>query len=189
MRNLLAAALLWATPALATDCLFVAVPEAGLPGFNDEILSLPSAAACMAACSGRSWCRSVDYERDAGRCFLQSAGMQDADLNRAYAGDPYDHFTCLTRSGGEDEPPRPGQGACSFVAVPDAGIPGHNTETLADLSLAQCQAACATRDWCRSIDYERATGTCYVQDVGMREAALKHDYGGDPYDHYTCDRR
>lgn len=175
-----------ASPALAADCLFSATSDAGIPGFNDEVITTASAAACMTACSDRSWCRSVDYERGNGTCYLQSAGRHDAALKRDYAGNPYDHYTCETRLGGEST----SQGnSCAFVLVRDAGIPGHNDEVLNGVALSACQAACVDREWCKSVDYERGPGTCYLQGVSMYEAELRRDYPGNPYDHYTCSTR
>lgn len=174
-----------ASPVLANDCLYSVTPNAGLPGFNDEVIGTPSAAACLTACSKRDWCRSADYERAKGTCYLQSAGRHDAALQFDYADDPYDHYTCETRVTTQIPPSAPG---CTFYPVQNAGIPGHNTEVIDSLTVTACQAACEGRPWCRSVDFERRTGTCYLQDVDMYQAQLKYDYGGNPYDHYTCSR-
>ncbi len=78
---------------------------------------------------------------------------------------------------------------CSFVVVPEAGIPGYNDETLVAASAAQCMNACNGRDWCWSADYERATGACFLQPVGYYDVPLRYDYPGNPYDHFTCEER
>ncbi len=76
-RILMAVAMaLYATSALANDCVFSVAANAGIPGYNDETLGSQSAAACMAACSSRDWCKSADYERavNAGAKLRQCAG-------------------------------------------------------------------------------------------------------------------
>jgi len=87
------------------------------------------------------------------------------------AGDPRNIGSCLL--------PR------TYSSTPNAGIPGNNTEILSTISLTNCMAECTARTWCKSIDYERGPGKCYLQDVTAEEVALKHDYPGNPYDHYT----
>jgi hypothetical protein len=96
----LAAALpgaLHASDPVTSECAFVVVPEAGIPGYNDETLHAPSAAHCMNACSGREWCWSADYERATGTCYLQPVDYYDVPLRYDYPGHPYDHFTCEER--------------------------------------------------------------------------------------------
>ena len=104
LATAVAAALVMTGPALASDpvtseCLFTATPNAGIPGFNAETLRAGSAAECMTYCSGREWCRSVDYKRSDGACYIQPVGMHDAELRYDYPGNPYDHYTCEQRVG------------------------------------------------------------------------------------------
>lgn len=72
-----------------------------------------------------------------------------------------------------------------FGVVPTAGIPGYNQETHDNISLEQCLKLCTDRDWCKSVDYERAARRCFVQPVAEEDVgSLRRDYPGHPYDHY-----
>jgi len=55
------ATVLCATGAPAKDCVFSVAENAGLPGYYCETLSGQTAAACMAGCSARDWCKSADW--------------------------------------------------------------------------------------------------------------------------------
>ncbi|MCP3970199.1 MAG: hypothetical protein GY717_07760 [Rhodobacteraceae bacterium] len=188
-----AAVTLIAGPGAASECVFSVVGDAGIPGHNQETVTTGSAAECMGACSAREWCRSVDYERANGGCYLQPVGRHDATLDRNYGGNPYDHFTCESRIGSAGDGKRGGAGdvavQCQFTKIANAGIPGYNDEVLQDLSARACLNACNARDWCKSVDFERDPGTCILQPVGRHDVDLNQDYGGNPYDHYTCEGR
>jgi uncharacterized protein len=72
-----------------------------------------------------------------------------------------------------------------FGMVANAGIPGHNQESYPSLSIDICKSICVQRDWCKSIDFDRAKGACYVQPVAEEDVgSLRTDYPGHPYDHY-----
>lgn len=71
---------------------FSEVRNAGIPGHNVEVLGPVDLDSCKTACLERGWCRSVDYERSAKRCFLQDVNGCDAQLNLKYPGNPYDHY-------------------------------------------------------------------------------------------------
>ena len=76
-------------------------------------------------------------------------------------------------------------GADGFGMVANAGIPGHNQESYPGLTIDICKAICLQRDWCKSIDFDRAKGACYVQPVAEEDVgSLRRDYPGHPYDHY-----
>ncbi len=72
-----------------------------------------------------------------------------------------------------------------WCKAPNLAIPGNNRQQRRGLSVPECQAACESVSWCRSVDY-RKTGMCYLQDVTAREVPLKPQ-PGDPFDHYTTD--
>lgn len=75
--------------------------------------------------------------------------------------------------------------APDFVMVPNAGIPGHNREVHNNVSVQQCKVICIARPWCKSVDYQRAAGKCFVQPVSEEDTnGLRRDYPGHPYDHY-----
>ena len=74
--------------------------------------------------------------------------------------------------------------ADSFSMTPNAGIPGYNQETHEGISALACQDLCIGRSWCKSADYERAKGKCFLQPVNKFEQSLKTDYPGNPFDHY-----
>ncbi len=76
-----------------------------------------------------------------------------------------------------------------FVEIRNAGIPGHNTEVASNISLRACKQKCQERSWCKSIDYERRTRRCYIQNVNKNDVSLKTNYSGNPYDHYYCSGR
>jgi hypothetical protein len=163
---------------------FVMVPNAGIPGYNNEVHGDVSLGECQQICRDRDWCRSVDYERAARRCYVQPVNLDEAPLNTNYPGHPYDHYSLFT-DGGERAAPAPG----GFVMVPNAGIPGYNNETHGDVSAEECLQICRDRDWCRSVDYERAARVCYVQPVNRDEVELNTNYPGNPYDHYSLTSR
>ncbi len=71
---------------------FGVVTNAGIPGYNDEILKNASLSECLHECIDQDWCLSVDYERDAGTCYVQSANSCKAGLRLNYPGNPYDHY-------------------------------------------------------------------------------------------------
>lgn len=76
-------------------------------------------------------------------------------------------------------------GADGFGMIANAGIPGHNKESYPGLTIDICKSICLQRDWCKSIDFDRAKGACYVQPVAEEDVgSLRYDYPGHPYDHY-----
>jgi hypothetical protein len=81
---------------VANQCsgTFVIVPNAGIPGFNQEVHSNISVEQCKSICMQRSWCKSVDYERAARRCFVQPVGRHEKPLKTDYPRNPYDHYSC-----------------------------------------------------------------------------------------------
>jgi len=79
----------------------------------------------------------------------------------------------------------PAIGSDGFGMVPNAGIPGHNKESFPGMTLEICKSICVQRAWCKSIDFDRAKGACYVQPVAEEDVgSLRTDYPGNPYDHY-----
>lgn len=75
--------------------------------------------------------------------------------------------------------------ADTYVKTVNAGIPGHNKETHEGVSSNDCLNLCTERSWCRSADYERAAKKCFLQPVTHKQAALRRDYPGNPFDHYS----
>jgi len=79
----------------------------------------------------------------------------------------------------------PAIGADGFGLVANAGIPGHNKESFPGMTLEICKSICVQRPWCKSIDFDRTNGACYVQPVAEEDVgSLRTDYPGHPYDHY-----
>jgi len=68
------------------------VRNAGIPGQNRETVTDIGLPSCKVLCELKDWCESVDYERDAGTCFLQPVGQDTKALRTDYPGDPYDHY-------------------------------------------------------------------------------------------------
>ena len=76
------------------------VPNAGIPGYNQETHDNVSLDQCLALCQERDWCKSADYEREARRCFLQPVAEEDVGaLKTTYDGHPYDHYYHKARLG------------------------------------------------------------------------------------------
>ncbi len=76
-------------------------------------------------------------------------------------------------------------GSDGFGMIANAGIPGYNRESFPGLTIEICKAICVQREWCKSIDFDRAKGACYVQPVAEEDVGtLRTDYPGNPYDHY-----
>ena len=74
------------------------VPNAGIPGYNKETHDNVSLDQCLQLCRDRDWCKSVDYERSARRCFVQPAAAEDVGaLKTDYDGHPYDHYFMAAR--------------------------------------------------------------------------------------------
>lgn len=158
---------------------FEVVENAGIPGYNSEVLNNRSSESCKQECVSRSWCKSADFMRANGTCILQPVSSQDVALNTNYPGDPYDHFSY-----------KPRLNPVGFGVELNAGIPGHNQEILSNQSLAQCQSACIDRAWCKSIDFARASGMCILQPVAEEDVTeLNRNYVGNPYDHYYYEPR
>merc|ERR1711933_326864 len=65
----------------------------------------------------------------------------------------------------------------------NAAISGHNNEQHIG-SIADCQALCFDRSWCKSFDYYKNDHKCDLSDKNKAEVGLKTDYAGNPYDHY-----
>jgi len=79
----------------------------------------------------------------------------------------------------------PAIGADGFGMVANAGIPGHNQESYPGMTLEICKSICLQRNWCKSIDFDKTNGACYVQPVAQEDVgSLRTDYPGNPYDHY-----
>ncbi len=87
---------------------------------------------------------------------------------------------------GEEDSPVAGHNiqGNSFIAIMNAGIPGYNKEVYNNISLARCKQICTECSWCKSVDFEREIGRCFVQPVNKFDTKLKTDYPNNPYDHY-----
>lgn len=58
-----------------------------------------SIADCKAACCAREWCNSFDYYKGQNKCDLSNAPKSKA-LRTNYPNHPYDHYQCITCTGG-----------------------------------------------------------------------------------------
>lgn len=263
---------------------FTMTPNAGIPEFNRETHKDVTVATCQSLCLDRPWCKSADYGRATGKCFLQRVNRFDQALRTDYPGHPYDHYhrnskasvqvvvsgervssvfwgrSFLTNTGPGIWEERSSSGAVldfTFTEIyrnayeivlndpsrdvdlrinlnrmtidyadannPDyrqlykiegvidvngkqhpvtvattpsprtdtrfdltrnAGIPGFNSETHTGQSVQACLNLCAERSWCKSADFERATGQCFLQPVNKLEQSLRTDYPDNSYDHY-----
>merc|ERR1719458_756139 len=73
-----------------------------------------------------------------------------------------------------------------WAAVPGAVIQGENDVIhRSGYSLARCKNECAATSWCKSFDWHGNSASCCLSDKKASDVGgLKHDYRGDPYDHY-----
>lgn len=71
---------------------FTKIPNAGIPGHNQETHEGISRPGCLQLCNERNWCMSADYERAVGKCFLQPVNRHKVPLRTDYPGSPYDHY-------------------------------------------------------------------------------------------------
>ena len=73
----------------------------------------------------------------------------------------------------------------SFDLSPDAAIPGENYTQLTNHSVDQCMRACDKDTRCNSFDYFKNQNKCDLSTKSRYDTALKTDYPGNPYDHYS----
>ncbi len=66
-----------------------------------------------------------------------------------------------------------------YLLVPRRAISGYNIQTLRNVSVAQCEAACDRRSDCLTFDYTRGGTTCYLQNKADGTVA------SNSYDHYV----
>jgi len=76
---------------------FIRTANAGIPGYNQETHNNVSLSQCQSLCIERSWCKSIDFERAANRCYVQPIGQNETNLRTNYPGNPYDHYTLSGR--------------------------------------------------------------------------------------------
>lgn len=73
-----------------------------------------------------------------------------------------------------------------FRFTANAAISGYNRDHLTGVTPSQCAAACKTKSWCKSFDFERQAAACDLSGKRAEEVGgLNTDYSGDPYDHYN----
>jgi hypothetical protein len=73
---------------------FQVFPNAAISGHNTRTLSNVSVAACKAACSQETWCKSFDFHKGKAKCDLSNMSAQDVGgLKTNYKGNPYDHYS------------------------------------------------------------------------------------------------
>jgi len=72
--------------------------------------------------------------------------------------------------------------------IPKAAISGHNKKHLTGQTVESCARACFGESWCKSFDWYKGKGGCDLSDKSAADVGgLKHNYNGDPYDHYACE--
>ncbi|MEP4030966.1 hypothetical protein [Roseibium polysiphoniae] len=121
------------------------------------------------------WLATRDDCEDHYHC---NASMYEERI--AFLEEELDHMDAPAASSGAG-----GVDGDGFGMVANAGIPGHNQESYPGLTIDICKSICVQRDWCKSIDFDRGNGACYVQPVAEEDVgALRTDYPGHPYDHY-----
>jgi len=70
----------------------------------------------------------------------------------------------------------------------NGAIPGHNIESLKNVTISGCAAACldsSRSDWCVSFDYYKNSRKCDLSDQRASDiGGLKTDFSGSPFDYY-----
>ena len=69
-------------------------------------------------------------------------------------------------------------GGGRYTRIPKTAIPGHNIQSLSNVTVADCERACDQRSDCLTFDYTRGGTTCYVQNTA--DGAVS----SNSYDHY-----
>ncbi len=152
---------LFATAASGAD--YRRVPEHAISGHNIQTLGNVTVRDCQLACDQRGDCVTFDYTRNGKTCYLQDTAKG------ARRSSAYDHYVKLPDtavSGGH------------YRLVSQHAISGRNIQTLQDVTVFDCEAACDQRDDCVTFDYTRGGRTCYLQNTaqGARPSSA--------YDHY-----
>ena len=74
--------------------------------------------------------------------------------------------------------------ACDFGLTPNAAIHGYDNEHMVG-TVDECKAACCSKPWCVSFDYDKRVSECDLSSANVFQAnGLKTDYSNDPYDFY-----
>jgi len=153
------------------------IPNAAVPGHNYESSSMSTEESCQTDCLDASWCKTFDWARSDGKCFLSDKCAEDiGGVKTSYSGNPYDFYSC----------------ACQVptyqcTLTPNAALAGHNREVMYKATVEYCQAACLAASWCKSFDWTRASGKCHLsEDCAKDFGGVKTSYRGNPHDYYSC---
>ena len=78
-----------------------------------------------------------------------------------------------------------------FTQIPDSALAGHNDETFEQQTVAGCAEKCAhaTRPWCVSFDYTKATRRCDLSRVGPWDVPNAWAQNNVAYEHYFKEMR
>jgi hypothetical protein len=166
---------------------------------------------CTKACRERG-CSSFDWYKNTMECDLSETknylGFNLSDLSASHGGGlkygnrgyPYDHYACESIAWDlacVNNPNRKnGDGMYRFacdpywslqiMVIPNAAIAGHNTKRLTKQTLESCAQACFKQSWCKSFDWHKHADACDLSDKSAADVGgLKHDYSGNPYDHFA----
>ena len=96
-------------------------------------------------------------------CYLQNTAAG------VLSSSSYDHYTTVTTTRGASG---------RYTRVPRSAIAGYNIQTLNNVSVGQCEAACDQRSDCLTFDYTRGGTTCYLQNTAAGVVS------SSSYDHY-----
>jgi hypothetical protein len=214
MAALLARCWSWEEEDEHTNTKCARIPNAKLPGLPDWHLSTKNTVEnCTMECHARA-CGSFFWDKKHHSCDLHSvsaADMGDFNLSdpsaskrgpgslKTFPGNPYDHYECdsiawdlachaktkYDRTSFHRFACDSGKSLKIYV-IPNAAIPGHNKKRLRKQTLVSCAAACFKQSWCKSFDWHKRTDACDLSDKSASDVGgLKHDYSGNPYDHFA----
>jgi len=140
-------------------------------------------ACCMASGRGSNWCRDIRSGFCTGGCHIYKCSTRCPDGYYCTGGNK-----CQKKTDKSCIEPCPASGCTNsgymFFVTRNAAISGHNREQHGG-SVAQCQALCQARSWCKSFDYYKHANKCDLSDKNAADVGgLKTNYNGNPYDHY-----
>lgn len=75
-----------------------------------------------------------------------------------------------------------------FAFVPNRLLKRKAIEVEDNVSIARCQQMCRDRTWCKSFDYRKKYGRCYLNNLSDNDVALIAQ-DGNGYDHYYLPER
>lgn len=145
-----------AAPTYRYEC----IEGKALSGANERTLLKQTQGSCEQACNDWPGCRSFDFGFAAGGvCYLSSAAR------RQNLVDNPQYLYCEKTMVDSDCLPEPQRYDCRS----DRALEGGNDKTYAGQSAQSCAAECTAWGSCRSFDFARSSGICYLSKKSERD--------------------